>query len=280
VSPTRGAAVLGSPIGHSLSPVLHRAAYAELGLHWTYEAIECDEAGLPGLLHRLRSSTTPAYAGLSLTMPLKAAVMPLLDEVAPSAQRVGVANTVVFADAGAFGHNTDVDGVLRCLDEAGVRGAPESLAVLGGGGTARAVLAAVAQRGGVVARVLLRDPGRGAALVALGEALGVDVELLPLADAPRLLDAADVVVNTTPAGAVDHLAASPWPRGVPLIDVLYAPWPTPLAAAATQAGAAVVGGLTMLVGQAALQVELHTGRPAPYGVMLAAGRTALAERSQ
>jgi shikimate dehydrogenase len=232
------------------------------------------------VMRRLRAATDPPYAGLSLTMPLKAAVMPLLDEVAPSARRVGVANTVVFADAGVFGHNTDVDGVLRCLDEAGVRGAPESLAVLGGGGTARAVLAAVAMRGGVVARVLLRDPARGAGLAGLGEALGVDVEVLPLADAPRLLDAADVVVNTTPAGAADHLAASPWPRGVPLIDVLYAPWPTPLAAAAERAGAVVVGGLTMLVGQAALQVELHTGRPAPYDVMLAAGRTALADRSR
>ncbi|MCU1677163.1 MAG: shikimate dehydrogenase [Frankiales bacterium] len=276
---TRRAAVLGSPVRHSLSPELHRAAYAALGLDWSYDAIDCDEAALPELFRRLRDAGDPPYAGLSLTMPLKAAVLPLLDDLAPSARDVGVANTVVFADGGAIGHNTDVQGVLRCFDEAGVRGAPESLALLGGGGTARAVLAAVAARGGVVARVLLRDPGKGGPLAELGTALGVDVEVLPLSAAPEVLGAADIVVNATPAGAVDHLALSPWPSGIPYVDVLYAPWPTALAVAAQHSGAAVVGGLVMLVGQAVVQVELHTGLRAPYDVMRTAGEAALAARS-
>ncbi|MDQ1703299.1 MAG: shikimate dehydrogenase [Frankiaceae bacterium] len=280
MSPSRRAAVLGSPIGHSLSPVLHRAAYEALGLDWSYDALDCDEERLPALFRSVRDALDPPYAGLSLTMPLKSAVLPLLDDLAPSALAVGVVNTVVFADGGAIGHNTDTQGVLRCFDEAGLRGAPESLALLGGGGTARAVVAAVAARGGVVARVLLRDPARGASLRELGTSLGVDVELLPLAAAPEVLGAADIVVNTTPAGAVDALAADPWPRGIPYVDVLYAPWPTPLATAAAAAGAVVVGGLVMLVGQAAVQVELHTGRPAPYDVMRAAGEAALSARSR
>ena len=276
---TRRAAVLGAPIGHSLSPVLHRAAYQALGLDWSYDAIECDEAALPALFRSLRDALDPPCAGLSLTMPLKSAVVPLIDDLAPSGRDVGVVNTVVFADGGAIGHNTDVQGVLRCFDDAGLRGAPESLALLGGGGTARAVIAAVAARGGAVARVLLRDPSRGSPLVELGRSLSVDVEVLPLAASLDVFGAADIVVNTTPAGAVDTLASSPWPRGIPYIDVLYAPWPTPLAVAAAAAGSVVVGGLVMLVGQAAVQVQLHTGMVAPYDVMRAAGEAALAARA-
>ncbi len=278
MTPSRRAAVLGSPIGHSLSPALHRAAYAALGLDWSYDAIDCDEERLPALFREVRDALDPPYAGLSLTMPLKAAVLALLDDRAPSALAVGVVNTVVFADGGAIGHNTDTQGVLRCFDEAGLRGAPESLALLGGGGTARAVVAAVAARGGVVVRVLLRDPARGGGLHALGMSLGVEVEVLALTAAPEVLGAADIVVNTTPVGAVDGLAAGPWPRGIPYVDALYAPWPTPLAMAAAARGGAVVGGLVMLVGQAAVQVELFTGQPAPYDVMRAAGEAALAAR--
>ena len=276
---SRRAAVLGSPISHSLSPVLHGAAYEALGLNWSYEAIECDEARGPSLIASLRAASDPPYAGLSLTMPLKSVALVAADEVAPSAARVGVANTLVFTDGRAVAHNTDVDGILRSFDEAGLTGAPESIAILGGGGTARAVLAAVALRGGVVARIVLRDVSRGAGLVALGEELGVDVELLPLADAPHVLNAADLAVNTTPAGALDVLADEPWPDRLPYIDVLYAPWPTALARAAAASGSPVVGGLVMLVGQAAVQVELHTGLTAPYEVMRAAGEAALAARS-
>ena len=113
----RRAAVLGSPIEHSLSPVLHTAAYAALGLaDWTYTAIECDEAGLPALL----ASRDRQWAGLSLTMPLKRAVLPLLDSTEDLALEVGAANTVLFTDGRRLGYNTDVGGILTALREAGV----------------------------------------------------------------------------------------------------------------------------------------------------------------
>jgi len=141
------AAVLGSPIAHSLSPVLHTAAYAALGLdRWTYTAIECDEAGLPGLLASC-DSTGPGgrWAGLSLTMPLKRAVLPLLDRTEPVAVEVGGANTVVFADRERHGYNTDVPGLVTALAEAGVR-SPAGATILGAGATACAALAAAGQR--------------------------------------------------------------------------------------------------------------------------------------
>src|SRR5579859_5144572 len=110
------AAVLGKPVGHSLSPALHRAAYAALGLDgWSYEAIECDEVRLPGLL----VGCGPGWAGLSLTMPLKRAVLPLLDHVDPLAAEVGAANTVVFFAGLRHGHNTDVPGMASALAEGG-----------------------------------------------------------------------------------------------------------------------------------------------------------------
>ena len=123
------AAVLGSPVGHSLSPALHRAAYRALGLAgWTYEAIECDEARLPALL----GGCGPDWAGLSLTMPLKRAVLPLLDTAEPLAADVGAANTVIFAAGARHGHNTDVPGMITALAAAGVSGSGPVL-ILGAG---------------------------------------------------------------------------------------------------------------------------------------------------
>lgn len=276
---TRQAAVLGRPIGHSLSPVLHRAAYAALGLDWTYSAIDCGVDDLPRVLAEARAARPP-FAGLSVTMPLKEALGPLLDAVTSDAAALEAVNTVVYDDDGrSTGHNTDVTGVLRALDEAGVTGAVRRPVVLGAGGTARAVVAAFAARGCTAVDVVLRDPARGVAAARAGERLGVAVTLVPWADVRPAVAAADVVVNTTPAGAADGLAAEGWPPGVPLVDVLYHPWPTRLGEAASDAGAAVVGGLTVLVGQAAAQVALMTGRPAPYDDMRRAGEAALAERA-
>ncbi|MER7364965.1 shikimate dehydrogenase family protein, partial [Nonomuraea wenchangensis] len=147
------AAVMGSPIVHSLSPFLHRAAYREMGLAgWSYEAFECDEARLPELLGELTPvrgqgrAGEDAWAGLSLTMPLKRAVLPLLDTVSELAVEVGGANTVVFRDGRRHGDNTDVHGIVRALAEAGVR-APRSAVVLGGGATAASTLAALRELG-------------------------------------------------------------------------------------------------------------------------------------
>jgi shikimate dehydrogenase len=272
VADLRRAAVLGSPIAHSLSPVLHRAAYAELGLsHWSYDRFEVDEAALPGFVEDLDGS----WAGLSLTMPLKRAIIPLLDGVSETAASVEAVNTVVLSQDGRrLGDNTDIPGMISALRERGVE-KTESAAVLGAGATASSALAALSRicTGPVTAYV--RSEARAAEMRGWGERLGVDLRTADWADAAGAFGA-PLVIATTPAGATDALAA-----GVPdmpgtLFDVLYDPWPTALAARWSARGGAVVGGLDLLVHQAVLQVEQMTGRPsAPLAAMRAAGERAL-----
>ncbi len=271
-------AVLGSPIAHSLSPVLHRAAYQLLGLDWTYEAIECTGDRLPELLRGLDDT----WAGLSLTMPLKATVLPLLDEASPLARLVGAANTVVRRSGRLIGSNTDIPGLAAALRERGHRTRlPGAAAVLGAGATARSSLAGLAELGVPIVDVYARDPLARAALVELGDALGVAVTGHDWSAAAQGLHR-PLVVSTVPAGGADHLAASvPRPAGT-LFDVLYAPWPTPLAAAWQAVGGDVLGGLDLLVHQAALQVQAMTGTDAPVEslveVMRRAGEAALEAR--
>jgi shikimate dehydrogenase len=272
------AAVLGSPIAHSLSPALHRAAYQALGLDgWCYTAIECDEARLPGLL----DECGPDWAGLSLTMPLKRAVLGLLDHAEPLALEVGAANTVVFAGGARHGHNTDVPGMISALTEAGLpepgsSPLPASVLILGAGATACSALAAVRGLGTREVTVAVRDTHRAAGLRAAASRLGMAVALIPF-DTPG--DAApDLLISTVPAGAADiHseriLGRTLVPRFV--LDVVYHPWPTPLAIAAQQSGAVVAGGFGLLLHQAAEQVSLMTGLAAPVEAMRAAGLAAL-----
>lgn len=271
----RRAAVLGSPIAHSLSPVLHRAAYAELGLTgWSYDRFETDEAALPGFLAGLG----PEWAGLSLTMPLKRAVIPLLDEVSDTAAAVEAVNTVVLTEDGRrAGDNTDIPGMVAALRERGVESV-ESAAVLGAGATASSALAALARicTGEVVAYV--RSAARAAEMRQWGERLGVEVRTEDWGDAARALHA-PLVIATTPAGTTDALAAQLPERPATLFDVLYEPWPTALAARWSAYGGAVVSGLDLLVHQAVLQVERMTGRgSAPLAAMRHAGEHALASR--
>ncbi|WP_367039938.1 shikimate dehydrogenase [Streptomyces sp. Je 1-332] len=271
----RRAAVLGSPIAHSLSPVLHRAAYGELGLaDWTYDLFDVDEAALPGFLKGLG----PEWAGLSLTMPLKRAVIPLLDEISGTAASVEAVNTVVFADDGRrVGDNTDIPGMVAALRERGIEQV-DSAAILGAGATASSALAALARicTGEVVAYV--RSQARAAEMREWGERLGVEVRTEDWADAERALSA-PLVIATTPAGATDALSAAVPERPATLFDVLYDPWPTALAARWSMYGGAVVSGLDLLVHQAVLQVEQMTGRtPAPLAAMRKAGEHALAAR--
>ncbi len=292
------AAVLGSPVGHSLSPVLHNAAYAALGLTWwRYEAIECDESGLPAFLDRCG----PDWAGLSLTMPLKRAVLPLLDRAEPLVTEVGGANTVLLAAEQRLGYNTDVPGMVRALrahdPSAGRPARPAGPAlIIGGGATACAALAALRALGEESATVLVRDLRRTGELRASADRLAMSVEVRLLepgssagsgSSAGRTASARQgssagldafaghrLIISTIPAGAADFVAdviggLVPVPEFV--FDVVYHPWPTPLAQAATRAGAVVVGGFDLLLRQAALQVELMTGRPAPVDEMRAAG---------
>ncbi|MBC2905978.1 shikimate dehydrogenase [Streptomyces cupreus] len=271
----RRAAVLGSPIAHSLSPVLHRAAYEELGLAgWTYDRFEVDEAALPGFFAELG----PEWAGLSLTMPLKRAVIPLLDEISETARSVEAVNTVVFTEDGRrVGDNTDIPGMVAALRERGIEQVG-SAAILGAGATASSALAALARicTGEVVAYV--RSAARAAEMREWGERLDVEVRTADWADAAEALRA-PLVIATTPAGTTDELAAAVPERPATLFDVLYEPWPTALAARWSMFGGAVVSGLDLLVHQAVLQVEQMTGRtPAPLDAMRKAGEHALDAR--
>ncbi|MCG5218833.1 shikimate dehydrogenase [Streptosporangium sp. KLBMP 9127] len=271
---TTRAAVLGSPIGHSLSPHLHRAAHAALGLStWSYEAIECGEAGLPALLRGFG----PEWAGLSLTMPLKRAVLPLLDSVADLAVEVGGANTVIFREGRAHGENTDVYGIVRALEEAGA-GAVGSATILGGGATAASSLAALRELGLGGATLVVRDPARAGETTRVAERLGMALAVQTFDKLDAVLDV-DLVVSTLPSGAADAFSARLAPVPV-LFDVVYSPWPTAAARAVRQAGGTVVGGFPMLLHQAVRQVELMTGRSdVPVDVMRAAGEAEILRRA-
>ncbi|GAA2223673.1 shikimate dehydrogenase [Streptomyces nogalater] len=271
----RRAAVLGSPIAHSLSPVLHRAAYEAAGLTgWSYDSFDVDEAALPGFLDRLG----PEWAGLSLTMPLKRAVIGLLDEVSDTAASVDAVNTLVFTEDGRrVGDNTDIPGMVAALGEHGIEEVG-SAAILGAGATASSALAALARicTGEVVAYV--RSEARAAEMRQWGERLGMDVRTADWADAAQALSA-PLVIATTPAGTTDALATAVPERPAVLFDVLYDPWPTELAARWSMFGGAVVGGLDLLVHQAVLQFEQMTGQtPGPLDAMRQAGEKALAGR--
>lgn len=267
----RRAAVLGRPVAHSLSPVLHRAAYAALGLHWQYEAIECGADDLAGVL-----ADRVDWAGFSCTMPLKRAALELAQDSSDDARAVGAANTLrPLAGGGWRADNTDVTGLLAALGEVGERSRrpgprPPGVTLLGAGGTAQAALVALARLGAPDCAVLVRNPARTGELRAAAARAGIRVAVSPLSgDAPEL--AAPLVISTLPAGAADPVAGWPWAPDQTVVDVVYAPWPTSLAAAAASGGATVVGGALMLLHQAAAQVELMTGSPAPLEAM----RTAL-----
>ena len=291
--PTRRAAVLGHPVAHSLSPVLHRAAYRALGLDgWTYEIVDTPQDRLPSALSVLGSG----WAGVSLTMPLKQVVLPLLDHIEPLAAVVGVVNTVlVHGPAAALvGTNTDVHGVVQALRE-GLGDRPVGSAIiLGAGATAASTLAALAELGQARAEVLARSMARAGLTMRAAHRMGVDPRVGVMGPATRVAERlvlAGVVVSTLPPHAADELAAaidvltaeragadgtrarSPI-HGV-LLDCAYDPRPTALAAAWARAGGTVVGGERMLLHQATEQVRLMTGEVAPLAAMEAALDAAL-----
>ncbi|ORV65092.1 shikimate dehydrogenase [Mycobacterium europaeum] len=262
----RKAAVLGKPIAHSKSPQLHLAAYRALGLHdWTYERIECDAEQLPAVV----GGFGPEWVGVSVTMPGKFAALRFADERTDRAERVGSANTLVRTAAGWRADNTDIDGVAGALAS---QGEVAGLAlVCGSGGTAPAAVLGLAQLGVTAITVVARNPDQAARLVDLGTGAGVPTRFVAL-DSDGLagaVAAAEVLVSTIPANVAARYADTFAPIPV-LLDAVYDPWPTPLAAAVAAAGGRVVSGLQMLLHQAFTQVELFTGLPAPREAMAAA----------
>jgi shikimate dehydrogenase len=262
-SATRRAAVLGRPIAHSLSPVIHNAGYAAAGLvGWSYTAIECAEAELPDLVAGLG----PEWAGLSLTMPLKEAALGVAGEVSPVAAVVGAANTLVHRPDGSwYADNTDVAGMVDVLTAAGVSEGAEFV-LLGAGGTARAALAAAARLRASRVTVVARRPAAVDELRPVAAALGVPLSGADWADAADHLGV-DMVISTVPKGVADPLAGRIRRPTTVVFDVVYDPWPTPLAASAAAAGCRVVSGLDLLLAQAVYQFEHFTGVSAPVDAM-------------
>lgn len=281
--------MLGHPVAHSLSPALHRAAYAALGLTgWRYDAVDVTSERLPEFVAGLDAT----WAGLSLTMPLKQTVLPLLDHIEPLAGVVGAVNTVLVQGGAArpvlVGANTDVYGIVTALRErlpvasGAAPGASPSggrtpggavrrtAAVLGAGATAASTLAALAQLGCTTPVVYVRSLGRIGPLMRAAHRMGVEPRYALLEAAVGDIERADLVVSTLPAHGADGVAAALTAgsrvRGV-LLDVVYEPLPTELSVAWERAGGAVVGGERMLLHQAVEQVRLMTGRIAPVEVM-------------
>lgn len=263
MSVARRAAVLGSPIAHSRSPQLHLAAYRALGLDgWTYERIECTAEQLPDLV----GDFGPEWVGVSVTMPGKFAALRFADERTPRAELVGSANTLVRTGTGWRADNTDVDGVTGALGEAS-----GSAMVLGAGGTAPAVVVGLAALGVRRITVVARNAQRAAPFVELATRSGVEADWCDIdgAELKTAVAGVDVMVNTVPADAAAPYASTLACAPV-LLDAIYDPWPTPLAAAVEAAGGRVISGLEMLLNQAFAQVEQFTGLPAPRAAMRAA----------
>ncbi|OIH95718.1 MULTISPECIES: shikimate dehydrogenase [unclassified Curtobacterium] len=244
-------AVLGSPIAHSLSPTLHAAAYDALGLSWTYGRHEVASGGLDAFVAGLG----PEWRGLSLTMPLKREVLPLLDRTTPLVDELGVANTVAFRTVGdtvlRCGANTDVQGLVRPVEALGHL--PGEATVLGGGATATSALTAAVRLGAELVRVFLRDTAKAGPLVDLAVRLGVSLEVLPLDDLAGTRHG--FVVSTLPGGAADELDLVPSGPDAVLFDVAYEPWPTAASTRWSAAGGRVLNGLDMLAEQAVGQIR-------------------------
>ncbi len=270
----RRCAVLGAPIAHSLSPAMHRAAYAELGLDWTYEAVEVDESGLARFLGELNAEE---WRGLSLTMPLKRVAMALVDRRSSVADVVGSVNTILLepGTTARVGDNTDVPGAVAALRERGLDGV-RTARIIGGGATATSIAHALSELGLRDLEIVVRDVTRADHAAQVARQAGVAVAVQSLAE--PLLEKVDVVVSTIPGDAIGPRVRDLVRSARAVFDVAYDPWPSPLTDAAEQAGLAVVTGLDLLAHQAALQVELMTGSPIDAGLLRRAARSELTER--
>jgi shikimate dehydrogenase len=247
------AAVLGTPIEHSLSPVIHNAGYAAAGLaDWTYTRHECDESALAAFVDSLDGS----WAGLSLTMPLKEVALEVADEATPVAEAIGAANTLVLRGGRRLADNTDAPGIVDALADIGVKAADE-VAVLGAGGSARGALAAAKRLGASSVTVYARRREAIAELEPVADRLDLRLKAAGW-DEAAACGRADLVVATVPKGAADDLRPA-WRPDTVLFDILYDPWPTPLAAAAEREGVRVLDGLALLLAQAVRQWTQFTG---------------------
>jgi shikimate dehydrogenase len=268
---------MGDPVGHSLSPLLHNTAFALLGLDWVSVGFAVPEGGASNALAGL---VALGIAGTSVTMPHKSAVAELVDERTSIAERLGAVNCVINRDGHLVGTNTDGQGFMESLTRGtGFHPDGKRCVVIGAGGAARAVVVALTEAGASEIVVVARRPDPAIAAAGLAEGRG---RVGSARDAPD----ADLVVNATPVGmvgdgSVTHIpvvSAESLGRGQVVVDLIYEPAETEWMAAATRSGATVLGGLGMLVHQAAAQLALWTGMDPPVEAMWAAADAARATR--
>ena len=273
---TRVAAVLGFPVAHSLSPVIHNAAFAALDMDWTYVALPVEPGMVPVAVAGLRAL---GIAGANVTMPHKEAVADVMDELTDDAARLRAVNTIELRGGVLVGHNTDAPGFARFLErDAGFDPAGRTALLFGAGGAARACALALARAGLTRIVVALREPARARPLADAIDGYPTVVDVVGFDDVAQI--EADLVVNGTPLGAHGETIGLPKVGSDALVvDLLYRPASTPLQQAARAAGAKAFGGLGLLLHQAALSFELWTGRPAPIEVMSAAAVAAIADQA-
>ena len=257
------AAVLGSPVSHSLSPVLHNAAYIALNLDHTYSAIETAQNDLGNFLAQRDGD----WLGVSLTMPLKEVAFDFADASDDLAKLTGAINTLVFQD-GIQAFNTDVLGIVDAVSEFGHSKISNGV-IFGSGATARSSLVALHRLGASSINVVARNESDVQRMETISNELGLHLNRTAVTDSEWM--SADVVINTTPVGVLDEVAREVFSPAGLLLDVVYDPWPTQLAACWSVTGGTIVSGLSMLLHQAGHQVTLMTGQPAPINEM----RTAL-----
>ena len=262
---TKLLAVLGDPVGHSLSPVLQNAAIRKLGLDWCYMALPVADTALPVALEGLHAL---GAIGLNVTIPHKQAVMPLLHGATPLAQRIGAVNTLLRQPHGWAGDNTDMAGFMAPLQRQGVELKGKTALVLGGGGSARAVVAGCGALG--CGRILVagRDLQRLQRFLAAARCLADHLEGISWTGLDGVLASVELVVNTTPVGMSPAIEACPLhpsqlERLKPhtwVYDIIYTPRPTTLLRQASARGCGTIDGLAMLVGQGADALRLWSGR--------------------
>jgi shikimate dehydrogenase len=275
--------VIGWPVKHSLSPAMHHAAFAELGLDWSYVPLPVypDHVG-----EAVRGVQALGFAGANVTVPHKQAVLAYLDEVSRAAQVIGAVNTIVVRDGALYGDNTDAAGFIASLHETGFHPAGTYCALLGAGGAARAVAHALADAGALQVCIYNRTFSRARDLCRDMAKFHSHVRFEPasLSDVAAIGEDTDLVVNTTSVGMWPDTEASPWPGELPIpahptvCDLVYNPQETVFLTQARAAGAETVGGLGMLVYQGAAAFEMWTGRPAPVDIMREACLRALEDK--
>ncbi|MCB0202641.1 MAG: shikimate dehydrogenase [Anaerolineae bacterium] len=291
--------LIGWPLGHSVSPAMHNAAFATLGLDGRYDALPAAPEDVEQVV---RSLPARGYRGVNVTIPHKQAVMPLMDDLSDAARAIGAVNTITVTQFSKLsprsreehnlencvtrlqGDNTDWLGFLWPLDASGVELAGKSALLLGAGGSARAVVYALAIRSVGSLSIWNRSPQRAADLAQHAAALSPSLTIHQFTNSPLTIfgPPPDLIINTTPVGMWPNMDASPWPDELPfppgalVYDLVYRPEQTLLLRQAAAAGCVMQGGLEMLVAQGAASFELWTGHKPPLDVMTSAARAALA----